>query len=107
MHKLLLAVITVTVMAVSDCGGEDVKCSDTGKCPQDTAPSAPYVAACQATLAATCGSQWQAILNCVKSKEVCDSSGTLDLTATKSVCSTEFGNFATCCATNPTAAGCQ
>ena len=107
MQNHLLAVITVTVMAIFGCGSEDVKCSDTGKCPLDTTPSTPYVTACQATLAAACGSQWQAVLNCVKSNEKCDSSGAMDLTATKSACPMQFGNFATCCTSNPTAAGCQ
>jgi hypothetical protein len=111
MQKVVLAVITVAVMAFAGCSGDDgsgdVKCSETGICPKDTAPTEPYLSSCQATLASTCGSEWQAVLNCVKANEKCDASGNMDLTATEAACSTQLGNFASCCTTNPTAAGCQ
>jgi hypothetical protein len=111
MQALVIAMIGVTVMAFSGCSNDDangnVKCSDTGICPKDIAPTEPYLSACQASLASTCGSQWQAVLNCVKANEKCDSSGNMDLTATQAACSTAFNDFTNCCTTNPTAAGCQ
>ena len=107
MQRLLLAMITVAAMALSSCGSDDTKCSDKGKCPLDTVPTEPYLSACQATLAASCGSQWQAVLNCVKANEKCDSSGNMDLPATQAACPTQLANFTTCCTNNPTAAGCS
>jgi hypothetical protein len=106
MKNLLLAAITTAAIALSGCSSDDVKCSDKGICPQDTVPTAAYDNVCQATLGSTCGKQWQAVLNCVKANEKCDSSGNMDLAATESVCSTQLYNFTTCCAANPTAAGC-
>jgi hypothetical protein len=106
MKNLFLAAITVAAMTVSGCGSDDVKCSDKGNCAQDSTPSATYVTGCQAMLASTCGSQFQAVLNCVKANEKCDSSGKMDLPATESACSTQFGSYAACCLANPTAAGC-
>lgn len=69
MKNLFLAAITVAAMTVSGCGSDDVKCSDKGNCAQDSTPSATYVTGCQAMLASTCGSQFQAVLNCVKANE--------------------------------------
>ncbi len=111
MHKLLLAMITVTAMAFSGCGSGDASCSEKGKCSQETAPTAADISSCQAALASACGSQYQAILNCMFSNEKCDSSGNVDLTATETAtetaCPTQVAKFQTCCTANPTAAACQ
>jgi len=47
MHKLLLAMITVTAMAFSGCGSGDASCSEKGKCSQETAPTAADISSCQ------------------------------------------------------------
>ena len=107
MKNLFLAAIVITAMALPGCGsGGNVACSDRGMCPQDTVPTAAYVNVCQTMLGSICGSQWQAVLNCVKANEQCDSIGNMDLSATQAVCSTQFSNFATCCTANPAAVGC-
>jgi hypothetical protein len=103
MKKLLLAAITVTAMAFSSCGSDNASCSDKGKCANDTAPTADSIASCQSTLAGACGGQYQAVMNCVKSSEKCDSSGDMDLTALLTSCGTQVTNYTACCTSNPTA----
>ena len=103
MKEILFVAITVAAMALTGCGSSDASCSDKGSCANDTAPTAASITSCQNFLAKACGSQYQAMMNCGKSNEKCDSSGNMDLTATEAACSTQLANLASCCTTNTTA----
>ena len=113
MKEILFAAITVTVMALAGCGSSNssnpdtgsrnVSCSDKGSCPNDTVPTASAITTCQNSLAGACASEYQAMMNCAKSNEKCDSSGNMDLAATEAACPTEFSNVVSCCMATPTA----
>ena len=104
MKKLFNAAITVAVMALAGCGSNDASCSDKSSCANDPARTSADITSCQNSLAGACGSQYQAMLNCVKSNEKCDSTGSMDLTALEASCVTQISNLTTCCISHPTAA---
>ena len=103
MKKILFAVMTVAAMALASCGSSDASCSDKGSCANDPAPTSADITSCQNTLAAACGGQYQAVINCAKSNEKCDATGSMDLTALEASCGTQISNLTTCCMSNPTA----
>ena len=84
-------------------GSDDASCSDKGRCANDTAPSASAITTCQNALVGTCGSQYQSVLNCAKSNETCDSTGSMDVTALEAACATQISDYTSCCTANPTA----
>jgi hypothetical protein len=103
MKKLLFAAITMAAISLTGCGSGDASCSDKGRCANDTAPSASDITSCKNGLAGACGKQYQSMLNCGKSNEKCDSTGSADMTALLAACATQYSNYSSCCTANPTA----
>jgi hypothetical protein len=103
MKKLVFAAITIAAISLTGCGSGDASCSDKGHCKNDTAPSASSITTCHNMLAGACGKQYQSALNCAKSNEKCDSTGSTDTTGLDTACATQLSDWRSCCTASPTA----